>query len=169
MSFIESHPREITDNVIKLIGREWMLITSGSKDSYNMMTASWGGLGILWYKPVCFIFVRPSRYTFQFLEKNEFFSIGFFTEEYKPVLNLLGSKSGREINKMKEVDLTPIEDANTIYFQESRMVFLCKKLYQHDIKNDNFISPIREDVYSDGNFHRMYICEIIKCLIKSGE
>ncbi|NHJ85589.1 MAG: flavin reductase family protein [Asgard group archaeon] len=167
MSFIEIHPREITTNVIKLIGREWMLITSGSKEHYNMMTASWGGLGILWYKPVCFIFVRQSRYTYQFLEKNDHFSIGFFTEDYKPVLNLLGSKSAREINKMKEVDLTPIDDSKTIYFEESRMVLICKKLYHHDIANENFVSEIRDDIYKDNDFHRMYICEIEKCLIKS--
>ncbi|MBK5113875.1 MAG: flavin reductase family protein [Candidatus Heimdallarchaeota archaeon] len=166
MTFIESHPREITENVIKLIGREWMLVTSGSKDSYNMMTASWGGLGILWYKPVCFIFIRPSRYTFQFLEKNNHFSIGFFTSDYKDILNLCGSKSGREINKMKEVDLTPIEDQNAVYFEESRMVLICKKLYMHDITNKNFLSAIREDIYKDNDFHRMYICEILKCLVK---
>ncbi|HUT81706.1 MAG TPA: flavin reductase [Candidatus Bathyarchaeia archaeon] len=166
MTFTESHPREIPDNVIKLIGREWMLITSGSKDNYNMMTASWGGLGILWYKPVCFIFVRPSRYTYQFLEKNDYFSIGFFTNEYKSMLDFCGSKSGREINKMKEVNLTPIEDSNTLYFQESRMVFICKKLYMHDIKNENFLSEIREDIYKDDNYHRMYVCEIAKCLVK---
>jgi len=169
MSFIESHPREITDNVIKLIGREWMLLTSGTKDSYNMMTASWGGLGILWYKPVCFIFVRPSRYTYQFLEKSDYFSIGFFSEEYKPVLNLLGSKSGRDINKMEEANLSLIEDSDTIYFQESRMVFICKKIYAHDINNKNFITPIRDDVYKDNDFHRMYICEIVKCLVKNEE
>lgn len=169
MTFIESHPREITDNVIKLIGREWMLVTSGSKDSYNMMTASWGGLGILWHKPVCFLFIRPSRYTFQFLEKNDHFSIGFFTSDYKDVLNLCGSKSGREIDKMKEVNLTPIEDQETVYFEESRMVLICKKLYTHDITNKNFLSAIREDIYMDNDFHRMYICEILKCLVKSNE
>jgi len=82
------------------------------------------------------------------------------------VLNLCGTKSGREINKMKEVDLTPVEDSNTIYFQESRMVFICKKIYQHDISNENFVSEIREDIYEDNDYHRMYICEITKCLVK---
>ena len=124
MTFIESHPRELPDNVIKLIGREWMLITAGTKEKYNMMTASWGGLGVLWYKSVCFIFVRPSRYTYKFLEENDHFSIGFFNEKYKPILSFCGSKSGRDINKMDEVNLTAIEDMDTIYFQESRIVFI---------------------------------------------
>ena len=166
MTFIESNYREIPDNVFKLIGREWMLLTSGTKENYNMMTASWGGLGILWMKPVCFIFVRPSRYTYEFLEKNDQFSIGFFTEEQKPILNLCGSKSGREINKMKDVELTPVEDSDTVYFEESRMVFICKKIYHHDINDENFVSPVREDIYKEGDFHRMYICEITKCLLK---
>ena len=131
-----------------------------------MMTASCGGLGILWMKPVCFIFVRPSRYTYEFLEKNDQFSIGFFTEEQKPILNLCGSKSGREINKMKDVELTPVEDSDTVYFEESRMVFICKKIYHHDINDENFVFPVREDIYKEGDFHRMYICEITKCLIK---
>ena len=169
MTFIESHPREITENVIKLIGRQWMLITSGTKDNYNMMTASWGGLGILWYKPVCFIFVRPSRYTYQYLERDDNFSISFLNEDYKSLLNILGTKSGRDINKMEEANLTPVEDLDTIYFQEARMVFICKKIYTHDINNKNFITPIREDVYKDGDYHRMYICEIVKCLIKNEE
>ncbi|MFW9922938.1 MAG: hypothetical protein ACFFDW_06575 [Candidatus Thorarchaeota archaeon] len=67
MTFTEILPKDLKDNAIQLIGLDWMLIASGSKEKYNMMTASWGGLGVLWHKPVCFVFIRPSRYTFYFI------------------------------------------------------------------------------------------------------
>lgn len=166
MSFTEILPKDLGENAIKLIGLDWMLITSGNLEKYNMMTASWGGLGVLWHKPVCFIFVRPSRYTFEFLKENETFSLTFYNKDFRSTLNFCGTKSGRDVNKMKDVELTPIEEENTIYFKEAELVFICKKLYYHDLRTENFLHQIQENFYKDDNYHRLYIGEIIRCYKK---
>ena len=95
------------EDVFRLIGKEWMLITAGNIQHFNTMTASWGGLGWLWNKPVAFIFVRPERYTYEFIESGGRITLSFLPEAFKPVLNLCGSKSGREIDKIKETGLLP--------------------------------------------------------------
>ena len=98
---------EIKENAIKLIGKDWALITAGDESGYNTMTASWGGLGQLWNKDVCFIFIRPQRYTYEFIEKNELFTMSFYPEEYRKALSFCGTKSGRDYDKAKETGLTP--------------------------------------------------------------
>ncbi len=166
MSFTLINPKDLTENAIKLIGLDWMLITAGDLGKYNMMTASWGSLGVLWHKPVCFIFVRPSRYTYEFLKENPMFSLNFFDKSYRPELNFCGSKSGRDVDKMKEVKLTPEEANGTVYFKESQLVMLCKKLYFHDIIPENFLHSIKDLVYKNGDYHRLYIGEIVSCMKK---
>ena len=166
MTFTEINPKDLEENAIKLIGLDWMLIASGDMKKYNMMTASWGGIGVLWHKPVCFVFVRPSRYTYEFIEANQNFSLNFLSNDYKDVLNFCGSKSGRDVNKMKEVNITPKENQETIYFEESQIVLFCKKLYYHDLQSENFLHQIQDKFYKNGNFHRLYIAEILQCYVK---
>ena len=109
--FIEIDPQELTDNVFKLIGRDWMLITAGDERRCNTMTASWGGLGVQWNANVAVSFVRPSRYTYEFLEKGKYYTLSFFDSGYRRALQLCGSKSGRDTDKIKEAELTPVFDA----------------------------------------------------------
>ncbi len=160
--FEETDPYRLNESIFKLIGKDWMLIAAGTKDSYNMMTASWGTCGILWNKPIAVIFVRPQRYTFDFLEKNEFFTINFFDESFRETLNLLGTKSGREIKKMETGNLEAVESENgTIYFQQARLVLECKKIYFDDIKPELFADPSIHKMYPSKDYHRMYIGEIV--------
>ncbi|MBR2180810.1 MAG: flavin reductase family protein, partial [Oscillospiraceae bacterium] len=107
-SFKSVNPEQLSDNMFKLIAKDWTLITAGNVDSYNMMTANWLGVGYLWMKHVAFVFIRPTRYTYEFTEKLDEMSLNFFTEDYREVLNLCGKKSGREINKPEECKLSPI-------------------------------------------------------------
>ena len=100
-------PKDIDKNVIKLIGQDWMLVTAGDQEKFNMMTASWGSMGYLWNKPVVMVFVRPQRYTFEFTEKKDEFTLSFFDEKYRHALNVCGSVSGRDVNKVQESGLTP--------------------------------------------------------------
>ncbi|MHA1584394.1 MAG: flavin reductase family protein [Promethearchaeota archaeon] len=166
MNFKKIEVEEITDNVFKLINKDWALIAAGSKENYNMMTASWAGLGILWNKKVVFIFIRPTRYTYEFLEKSEYFSINFFGEEYRSILNFCGTKSGRDVNKMKEARLTPIEEKETIYFKESRLTMVCKKLYYQDLMPEHFLDSHIKSHYDKNDYHRMYVGEVVQCLKK---
>jgi len=153
---------ELTDNVFSLISKDWMLITSGTVDNYNTMTASWGGMGHLWNKNVCFIFVRPSRYTYEFMEKNNNFSLSFFSEEWRKALTICGKKSGRDIDKAKETGLKPIPGNNqTTGFEQSRLIIECKKLYYQDILPEHFLDPAIENNYNGSDYHRMYVGEIL--------
>jgi len=151
----------IDGNVFKLIGDDWMLITSGNINSYNTMTASWGGMGVLWNKPVSYIFVRPTRHTYEFIEKNNAYTLSFFSEKYRKALTLCGTKSGRDINKAKEAGITPEETkSGTVYFQEARLVIECRKLYFQDIDPSHFLDSSIDKMYNN-DYHRMYVGEII--------
>ena len=160
-------PSAIADNAFKLIGKDWALVTSGSRESFNTMTVSWGGVGIMWNKPVTFTFIRPQRYTFGFLEKNGFFTMSFFDESYRKALQICGTKSGRDIDKVKETGLTPaFTDDGVPYFEEARLVLVCKKLYAQDLNEESIIEEAVKSNYSGDDYHRMYVSEIVSVLKK---
>ena len=154
-------------NPFAAIGDQWMLITAGTKDRCNTMTASWGGMGVLWGEPVFFAFVRPQRYTFGFVEGNDYYSLCVFDETYRPALNFAGTKSGRDYDKDKETGLTPCYDEAAPYYEQARLVFICKKLYHQDLTADSFTDQETLDkVYPQRDLHRMFIGEIVKILEK---
>ncbi|MEN6370836.1 MAG: flavin reductase family protein [Armatimonadota bacterium] len=160
-------PEELKDNVFKLIGSDWMLITAGTPNSYNTMTASWGGFGVLWNKDVCFCVIRPTRYTREFVEKAGNFTLSFFDEKYRDALSFCGANSGKDVDKAAETGLTPAAGSTpgTTCFAEARLVIECEKLYFQDIDPKNFIDPSIEKNYPEKDYHRMYIGEIIECRV----
>ena len=160
-------PSEIKGNPFSLIGDEWMLITAGNMENYNTMTASWGGFGVLWHKEVCTIYVRPQRYTFEFLENNEVFTLSFFDSKFKEALKFCGSKSGRDYNKADETGLTPAAtDKGSVGFNESKLVIECRKIYFQDIVPENFLDDTIKKNYPDSDYHRIYVGEIINVYSK---
>ena len=170
-------PQEITSNPFRLIGSDWMLVTSANDgdgmnggSDYNTMTASWGGVGILWNKPVAFVFIRPQRHTFNFTEKNSRMTLSFFTDEYKDALKFCGRQSGREFDKAKECNLTPVSDTTdfgrAVWFDEAKLVLKVKKLYADVLKKDAFYSDDGVNNYPSEDFHTVYICEIEEVLKK---
>lgn len=163
--FIKIKPEDISDNVFKLIGTDWMLISSGNKDKFNTMTASWGALGVLWKKPVAICFVRPQRYTFEFIDKHEYFSLSFFSEQYRHALNICGTLSGRDVNKVERAGLEPFFDANgCIYYDQASLVLCCKKLYGNFLNPAEILDPQIHNLYPNNDYHKFYIGEIIDCL-----
>jgi len=154
------------DNVFKLIGMDWMLITAKSGDKINTMTASWGGMGHLWNRDVVYIFIRPQRHTLDFVEGNENFTLTFFSENHRNDLTYLGTVSGREEDKIEKTNLTPIIEGEYPYFEESKIVIKCKKVYKQKLDNECFIDPSIEKNY-DNDYHYMYIGEIVEVLKKS--
>ena len=149
------------------IGSEWMLITSGNREKANALTASWGGLGFLWGKNVAFIFVRDSRYTKEFIDANEFFSITFLSGQYRDALNYCGSHSGRDEDKFAAAGLTLATRHNIPYVDEGNFVLLCEKMSATRITEDSFLLPeIKEKWYKDGDMHTMYVAEIIDILAR---
>lgn len=155
---------DLPDNVIQLIGKEWMLVTAGDENSFNTMTASWGGIGWLWNKPVAFVFVRPERYTYEFIEKSDYLTLSFLGEANKKIHAVCGSKSGRDTDKVKATGLKPVfTEQGNVLFEQARLSLECKKLYTDTIKPECFLDKESlEKWYDDahGGFHKMYIVEI---------
>jgi len=166
MGFAEIKPELLADNPFKLIGKDWMLITAGTPESFNTMTASWGGLGVLWEKKVAFCFIRPTRHTYGFMEKAGEFTLSFFEEQHRKALTFCGSHSGRDTDKIKGAGLTPVKEGSAVYFEEARLVLVCRKLYFQDISPERFLDPGISEMYPLKDYHRMYAGEIVQCLAK---
>jgi len=160
-------PEAILDNVLKLIGKDWMLVTAGTIEKWNTMTASWGTLGVLWNKPVAFCFVRPTRHTFGFIDSAERFSLSFFEERYRDALMLCGTKSGRDIDKSRATGLLPVPGDGTVYFEQARLVLECRKLYTTDIDPKRFTDPAIDENYPNKDYHRMFVGEVVNCLLRA--
>lgn len=162
--FQKIEPGDISQNAFKLINDDWFLLSAGNTDSFNTMTASWGGVGILWNKHVVFCFVRPQRYTYKFMESNELFTMSFFDESQRNALNLCGKVSGRETDKMKATGLKPIPSpGKSIFYEQAKLMLECRKLYFSDINPENFQVEKINSNYPKKDYHRMYIGEIISC------
>lgn len=163
--FKTTPPDQINDNVIKLIGTDWMLITAGNLEKFNTMTASWGSMGVLWNKPVAFCFIRPTRFTYNFSETNEYFTLSFFTEAERKILNFCGAKSGRNIDKIKNTGLIPLlTENNSIGYKQARLCLECKKIYFEDLNPEKILdSDTDSKFYPKKDYHRMYIGEITNC------
>ena len=169
-NFTEIAPTAIKDNTFKLIGRDWMLVTAGTTAAFNPMTANWGGLGYLWNRDVCFCFVRPQRHTYSLMESADHFTLSFFDKAHRAALDYCGSRSGRDVDKVAATGLTPITDeTGAVYFAEARLVLVCRKLYGGDLSGAAFTDPsLPAEIYSKGDFHRMYVGEIVRCLAREG-
>ncbi len=163
--FYQIKAEEFNECPFRIIGKDWMLVCAGSENDYNMMTASWGGFGVIWNKPVAFIFIRPQRYTYRFLERSNFFSLNFFDNNYRQILNQMGTVSGREVNKMKINGLTPYSlSGESVGFSQSKYIIECRKLYFSDLNPVNFLEPSINNNYPEHDYHRMYFGEVVSIL-----
>jgi hypothetical protein len=168
MSFVKIKPSEISGNVFERVGQQWLLITAGDKSAFNSMTASWGGMGVLWGRNVAHCYIRPQRHTRGFADNGEYFTLSFYPEKYRKLLDfsgIFGGQSGRDIDKVKESGFTPVvADCGAVYYEQAELVLVCRKLYSDDFKAENFTAPEAAAMYRDGDFHRFYVGEIIEVL-----
>lgn len=154
-------------NVFQIIANEWMLVTAGDITDFNTMTASWGTMGELWHRKVAMCFVRPQRYTYQFMEKSDFFTLSFFDPEYQEALDFCGQNSGRDTDKMKATGLIPFEtDSGSVSFEQARLIIECRKIYIDDFKPENFLDRALHDGYPKKDYHRLYIGKIEHCWVQ---
>ncbi len=165
--FLEADVMKLKDRIIAMFSDDYFLLTAGSYEKFNTMTCSWGAFGHLWNKPITCVFVRPERYTYQFMESSEFFTLSFFNHIHREKLEFLGSCSGRDFDKVALSGLTPIKFEKThVYFAEAKMVFVCRKLYSQGLLKKNFIDQkICDSIYPHNDFHRMYVGGIEKLLV----
>lgn len=163
--FKEIPVSELKFNPFTMIDKDWMLITAGNAEKCNTMTASWGALGELWKKYVSLIFIRPSRFTLDFIEKEDYYSLCFFDEAHRDALNYCGSHSGRDGDKIKAAGLTPVCNEAAPYFKEAKLVFICRKMHGQKIDPACFIDKsIDETCYPKKDYHKMFIGSIEKVL-----
>ena len=163
--FREISPYE-TENALKLIGKDYMLITIPDKDGANAMTASWGCMGVLWNKPVAVCFIRPQRYSFGLAEESDHFSLAFFGSERRDAMMICGKQSGRDIDKMTACGFTLGEVDGVPVISDASLLLVCKKLYADDLKENCFVDRALLDNYKACDYHRMYILEIQKTLVR---
>ena len=152
-------------DILSLFADNWALVTAGVIDDFNTMTISWGGMGTIWNKPVATVYVKPVRYTHDFMEKNEFFTVSFFSEEHRDALKLLGSRSGRDCDKVALSGLTAVPCAEgRVTFREAETTLLCRKIYAQDLDISAVPPDARRTYYSSEAPHTMYIGEIVSVL-----
>lgn len=154
------------DNSIYYHMHKGSLITAGNKDKFNTMTIGWGVTGVLWGKDVFIAYVRPSRYTYQFMEENEYFTISYYDEKYQKELGYLGTTSGRNCDKIKDVNFHPLILENGVTFAEASLTIVCKKLYFQDLDENQFPNDVLNRYYPYKDIHRYYIGEIINIIEK---
>lgn len=159
----EINVRELKESPVKLIADDWSLVASGGREGFNVMTVSWGAVGELWGRDVVFIFIRPQRYTFKFMEKNDIFTLSFFGGEFKDALRFCGSNSGKDVDKAAACGLTPSFLKNGgVAFEEAKYTIVCRKLASQFIDPAGFADPSVESVYPDKDYHKIYVGEILK-------
>ena len=166
MSFQEINVREFSMKPFKMIGDQWMLVTAGDQIKYNTMTASWGGIGVMWGKNVAVTVIRPQRYTKEFIDKEELFSVSFLKDGHRDALKLCGSVSGRDHDKIKEAGLTPVFIDGVPAFEEADTILICRKMYRTSMNPADFIDKDADSkFYPEKDYHDMYIAEIVKAVV----
>lgn len=152
-------------NPFQTIGKDWMLITAGNEEKVNTMTASWGGLGVMYGKNVAYVVIRPQRYTKEFVDREDTFSLSFLGKEYRSTLNYLGTVSGHHEDKITNSGLTLVRYEDTPYFDEASHVLICKKLFRQALSPESLLDEkLINTWYSNGDHHILYIAEITKIL-----
>ncbi|MBQ8814532.1 MAG: flavin reductase [Lachnospiraceae bacterium] len=153
-----------SDNIYGVFDGSWALLTAGTEEKYNTMTISWGGMGTLWGKRVATVYVRPNRYTYEFMENNDYFTISFYPEEYKKDLTILGTKSGRDCDKVALTELKAKSVENSMTFEQATLTLVCKKLYWQDMDEEKIPKEAMERFFATEPVHRMYIGEVVEIL-----
>ncbi|MBR6349278.1 MAG: flavin reductase [Lachnospiraceae bacterium] len=152
--------------VFDMFKNQWALVTAGNIEDFNTCTIGWGSLGTIWGVPgkgreIVTVYVNPDRYTWEYLKKNEYFSVSFFPEKYRSALEYLGSHSGRDGNKVKVSKLMPDQFGQGVTYVQAELTFLCKKLYQAPFEREGLADEINNGIYKNWNPHWMFVGEII--------
>ncbi len=160
-------PQNLSLHPFHLWLNQWLLLTAGDQKNYNTMTVAWGSMGGMWQKPFVQVVVRPTRYTYEFTEKYPTFTLCAFPEKYKKALSLLGSRSGRDSDKIKESGLT-ITNSQKVHapsFQEAELILECRKIYWQDMEAGHFLDDTIHQSYPAKDYHRIYFGEVVHVLV----
>ena len=151
-------------DIFEQFNKKWALVCAGTEEDHNAMTISWGGMGTLWGKPVVTVYVKPCRYTYNYLNNNEYFTVSFYDEKYREALSLMGSLSGRDTDKEKKAGLHACACGNSVSFEEASVTLVCRKIYWNDLLKENMPEEAIRHHYRTEDPHRMYIGEVTEIL-----
>lgn len=151
-------------SAFEIYDKDWALLTAGSAKKFNTMTISWGGLGTLWNKPVVTVYVKPIRYTHEFMEESDYFTVSFYGEQYRHALGLLGSRSGRNGDKVAAAGLTALPVGASVTFREACVTLLCKKIYRQDLDTSAMPQDAVANYYETEAPHTIYIGEVVEII-----
>ncbi|MBQ7431955.1 MAG: flavin reductase [Lachnospiraceae bacterium] len=151
-------------DIFQQFDKQWALLTAGTAEDFNTMTISWGGMGTLWHKPVVTVYVRDSRYTYEYMENNEYFTVSFYPQAYKKTLGVLGTKSGREMDKIHDSGLTPKGLPQSVTFEEAEVTLVCRKLFQQELEVDHMPEDVAKAFYEGMAPHVMVIGEVVEVI-----
>ncbi|MBO4360071.1 MAG: flavin reductase [Eubacteriaceae bacterium] len=157
---------DLFSEAFDLFAKKWALLTSGSMDDFNTMTIGWGALGTLWGKSVVTVYVKPARYTHGFMDRNDLFTVSFYSDEYKKDMGTLGKYSGRDTDKIAMTSLTPVEAAGGVSFKEAEVTLVARKIYSQDLDTAKMPEEVVRKTYSDEAPHTMYVGEIVEIIRK---
>lgn len=159
-------PYEFSVQPHDLFDRQMALLTAGdfANGEYNCMTIGWGLFGTMWSVPAALVVVRPSRYTYEFMERFDNFTITAFPKEFRRDLGYLGRRSGRDEDKLAKTKLTAIaaDLVSSPTFTEAELSVECKKIYFSDYNPEHFLAPFIHEQYDSGDYHRLYYGEILR-------
>ena len=153
--------REFESRPFELFDRDWALVTAGDIGHFNTMTVSWGSMGTLWNRPVVTVYIKPVRYTSQFLTGSDYFTVSYYDEKYRNALSLLGSKSGRDTEKIAESGLTPVAVGESVSFAEAKKTILLRKLYESQFVAEKLPEFAKDKFYDDEAWHIVFIGEVV--------
>lgn len=160
-------PEELSVNAFSTIGKDWLLVTAEVDDRVNTMTASWGGFGVMWHKDVAFIFIRPQRYTKEFVDGSSGLSLCVLEDGFRRELSYLGTVSGRDEPKIAKAGLVVCHEDGVPYFEQSRLVMICRKLFSQQLDPRCFVDKeLDQKIYPDKDYHFMYVCEVERVLVR---
>lgn len=144
-----------------------MLVTAGNEEKANTMTASWGGIGVMWGKNVVYVFIRDSRYTKEFIDREGKFSLSFPPEAFRKEMKFLGAVSGRDEDKIKEAKVNVGYYNGVPYIDEGNLILICRVMSETPIKKEEFVDGTIDSAwYSTKDYHNMYIAEITEILAR---
>lgn len=169
MGFHDIEPTSLALRSFYTLDKEWALLSAGNQDSFNTMTVSWGTLGTLWNLPVATVYSRPQRYTREFLDEQDYYTLSFFGGQHMKELGYLGAHSGRDGDKVTQVGFTPVFDDQygTPLFEQAQLVLVCRKVYAEDLKAEYFLDKsIIEQHYPAADFHRQYVGQVVRTLLR---
>ena len=158
-------PYLFSADIFEKIGKEWFLLTAAdASGKHNGMTASWGGVGVLWNMPVCFLFVRKNRYTHGFIGKGSALTLSFLSEKEREALYLYGKRSGRDTDKEKESRLHPFRIGGGVSYEEAKLIITATPLYESELTEEGFYRADEKIFYEKEPYHTVFICRIDEIL-----